>query len=150
MKQTLLIYIFLIIMFALIGCRRDYEVEHYEVEPKISLMRIEDYQISVTEIENPGVYAVSVRVVGFLADGCHSYHETNYAEPNLRVHTAYGHIRPNYFDGDTITIEITQAESSGICVASVRYYIPVIFLGYFEKGSYKLIVNKYYGEFTVG
>ena len=132
----------IILTATLSGCSR--EEEHI-----ISLMGVESYQIYVASTEVPTLYAVSVKVVGILADSCNNHHKTHYDEPYISRRI----LQPNYKNGDTVTIEITQSEStstSGYCLTAVHYYIPVLFLGYFEKGIYTLIVNGYSNDFTVG
>lgn len=147
MKQTLFITIFLTIMFTVFGCSRDYDSD----DDTISLMAIESHHIYVAETENPTVYAVSAKVIGILADGCEGHHETIYDEPRSMY---YSDQPPstNYSDGDTVTIEIKMSEYMGPddCHDAVHYYIPVLFLGYFEKGSYTLVINGDSENFTVG
>ena len=89
-------------------------------------MRIEHFQIYIAETEIPTVYAVSVRVVGILWDSCNSYHETNYDEPHISRRA----LSPNYRDGDTINIEITQSKYTGTedCLTAEHYHNDVIFL----------------------
>lgn len=111
-------------------------------------MWIESFKIYVAETEIPTVYAVSVRVVGILRDSCNAYHETNYNEPETRKI-----LSPNYFGGDTITIEITQSKSTSIedyCLTAEHYHVPVLFLGFFEHGEYTLKINNYSEKFSVG
>ena len=124
------------------GCDRDDEI--------ISLMGIDSYQVYISETEDPTLYAVSVRVVGVFPDGCHSFHEIHYDAP----HPIGSHPIPsaNYVDGDTITIEITESEYRGPddCTDAVHYYIPVLFIGFCEKGSFTLILNGNSEIFSVG
>ena len=145
MKQTLSIYILLTIILTatVIGCSRDEEI--------IDLMPIEIIEIYITQTERPTTYAVSLRVVGILSDSCHSYHETHYEEPDPITYSPRT-LSPNYSNGASIDIEITQSIYTGpdYCLTAVYYYHDVIFLGYFEPGEYTLNLNGHQEKFQVG
>ena len=130
----------LLIAATLTGCNQ---------ETIIELMPITDVEIYTTEIDTPGIYAVSVLVTGTLEDECIDGYEIDYDI----MPSVFNRI-PLYTDNDTISIEIRQIVTVGGLVGSPcdlasSYYIEMIFLGFCKSGEYTIDVNGYTETFSV-
>lgn len=115
-------------------------------ETIIELMPITDVEIYTTEINTPGIFAVSVLVTGTLEDKCIDGYEIGYD----MIPSVFDRI-PLYSDNDTISIEIRQKVTVGnvACDLASPYYIDMIFLGFCKSGEYTIDVNGYTETFTV-
>ena len=160
MRQFSIVFIVLIILCTLISCSlpsssstlKSEKTEKIDIVP----VDIHDSNIYTTEIqgyfETPH-YAVFA-IVHYVTGGHLGYAQSEFP---LEVHeTTFGGY-PVYNAGDTINVKMTdhrkRLERSEILVLEtlVAYlHTKVVFIGFCTEGTYKLNVNGFEREFSVG
>ena len=149
MRQFSMLFIMLGILSTLINCGRD---EKIDIIP-MSIIGCHIYTTEIQEHFEKRHYAVFAIVHCEVHGGYVGYSDYKTEYPLETPATTFaGH--PIYNDSDTINVKMTEHRKTDLAGRTIpdvaRFHTEVVFIGFCTQGTYKLNVNGFEKEFSVG